>query len=149
MLTFGPGDRVHVAGVGTGVVREARQGGRYVIEIKGSTMIVSAGQMERAGAERGPRRPAQEAPLSFTPRPAAAAASAALDLDGRTVEEAIEALDVFLNEAILDGRDEVHIIHGRSGGKLKAAVHARLRQLPTVRAFRLDPGNPGATVARL
>ena len=73
----------------------------------------------------------------------AASGPASLDLHGKTVDEALEALDTFLNDAILDGRDEVHIVHGRSGGRLKAAVHARLAQLASARAFRIDPANPG------
>jgi DNA mismatch repair protein MutS2 len=66
-----------------------------------------------------------------------------------TREVAIEALDEFLNDALLASLDEVRIIHGRSGGRLKAAVHARLREVPTVRSFRVDPRNAGVTIALL
>ena len=38
------------------------------------------------------------------------------------------------------------LIHGRSGGTLKATVHARLVRLPAVSRFRLDPRNPGVTI---
>jgi DNA mismatch repair protein MutS2 len=66
-----------------------------------------------------------------------------------TVEEAVAALDTFLNDALLAGHAEVRVIHGRGGGRLKAAVHARLKQLSVVRAIRLDPANPGVTIATL
>ena len=66
-----------------------------------------------------------------------------------TVEEAVAALDIFLNDALLAGHADVRVIHGRSGGRLKAAVHARLKQLPVVRAFRLDPANAGVTIVTL
>ena len=66
-----------------------------------------------------------------------------------TVDEAVAALDVFLNEALLAGHPQVQVIHGRSGGLLKRAVHARLKQLPAIRAFRLDPRNPGMTIVSL
>ena len=66
-----------------------------------------------------------------------------------TVEEAVAALDSFLNDALLAGHAEVRVIHGRSGGRLKAAVHARLKQLPVVRAARLDPANAGVTIVTL
>jgi DNA mismatch repair protein MutS2 len=66
-----------------------------------------------------------------------------------TTAEAIDALDAFLNDALLAGAGEARIIHGRSGGKLKAAVHARLRQLPSIRGFRMDPRNPGVTIVQL
>jgi DNA mismatch repair protein MutS2 len=71
-----------------------------------------------------------------------------LDLHGKTTAEALEALDAFLNDALLAGGGDARIIHGRSGGRLKAAVHARLRQVVSVRGFRLDPRNPGVTIVR-
>lgn len=73
-------------------------------------------------------------------------AAATIDLHGMTTDEAVAALESFINEAILAGLAEVRVIHGRGGGRLKSAVHARLRVISTIRAFRLDPGNPGVTV---
>ena len=63
-----------------------------------------------------------------------------------TTEEAVSALETFLSDAILAGLAEVRVIHGRSGGKLRAAVHGRLKRMPSVRAFRLDHANPGVTI---
>ena len=75
--------------------------------------------------------------------------SPSLDLHGTTVDEGLDALGAFLNTALLDGNAEVRIIHGRSGGRLKAAVHARLKRMPSIRSFGLDPRNPGVTIVRL
>jgi DNA mismatch repair protein MutS2 len=61
----------------------------------------------------------------------------------------VAALDTFLNDAILAGVDEARVIHGRSGGRVKAAVHARLKRLAAVRGYRLDPANPGVTIVTL
>ena len=159
MTTFVAGDRVHVAALGTGVVREARNGGRYLIELKGRSMVVAGSQLEPA-----PERPAakqhraarqhptaKQHPKKTTADPAAVAStrSRSLDLHGKTVLEALDALDSFLNDALLDGADDVRVIHGRSGGKLKAAVHGRLAEVPTVRAFRVDPTNSGVTIVML
>jgi DNA mismatch repair protein MutS2 len=66
-----------------------------------------------------------------------------------TRADALDALDAFLNDALLAGAAEVRVIHGRSGGKLKAAVDARLRQLPSIRGFRVDPRNAGVTIVQL
>jgi DNA mismatch repair protein MutS2 len=149
MTTFVAGDRVHVATLGTGVVREVRNGGRYLIELKGRSMVVAGSQLELA-PERRAAKPHQEKKQHPEKRSAMVPVpSRVLDLHGKTVLEALDALDSFLNEALLDGCDDVQVIHGRSGGKVKAAVHGRLRQLPSVRAFRLDPTNPGVTVVRL
>ena len=148
MKDFAPGDRVHIVSLGTGLVREARNGGRYLVEIKGTTLVVAGSQMTAAKPERESRK--KTAPADGRPRPdRAASASASLDLHGKTVDETIDALDVFLNDAFLDGRREVRVIHGRGRGHLKAAVHKRLGQHPSVRAFRLDPTNPGVTVVSL
>jgi len=146
MTTFVAGDRVHIASLGTGIVREVRNGGRYLIELKGRSMVVAGSELEPAPE----RRAAKQHPVETSAAdPAAATLSRALDLHGKTVLEALDALDSFLNDALLDGCNEVRVIHGRSGGKVKAAVHGRLAQLPSVRAFRLDPTNPGVTVVRL
>ena len=151
-MAFAPGDRVHVARLGTGVVREVRNGNRYVIEIKGRTMIVEGAQMERADPPRTASRPKSPAPAP--PEPEAdpetkTTASASLDLHGKTVEEAIVALDEFLDAALIASLADVRVIHGRSGGRIRDAVHKRLRDLPPVRSFRLDPRNPGVTIVTL
>ena len=148
MRTFVAGDRVHVATLGTGIVREVRNGGRYLIELKGRSMVVAGSQLEPAQERRVTKRPPARTSDSGLPE-APAAPSRALDLHGKTVLEAVDALDAFLNDALLDGCADVRVIHGRSGGKVKAAVHGRLAQLSAVRAFRVDPANPGVTVVRL
>jgi DNA mismatch repair protein MutS2 len=140
---FRPGDRVHVAGLGAGVVRETRNGGRYLIEWKGRTLVIAAAELETAPTRRTRKSDVDERAV---PPSGASARSASIDLHGKTVEEALAALDEFLNDAMLAGAETGTVIHGRSGGKLKTAVHGRLKALPTVRAFRLDPRNPGVTI---
>ena len=60
------------------------------------------------------------------------------------MNEAIDAIDEFLNMAILEGDAEVRVIHGRSGGRIKAAVHARLASIPSMRGVRVVPRKTGA-----
>ncbi len=150
-MTFAPGDEVHVAALGKGVVREVRNGGRYLVELKGRSIVAAEGQLTPVSRRKGPD--ARDARSSQTSVPdslgSAPHAATSLDLHGMTVEEAVAALDVFLNEALLAGHAEVRVIHGRGGGRLRAAVHARLKQLPVVRATRLDPANAGVTIATL
>jgi DNA mismatch repair protein MutS2 len=149
-MTFAPGDEVHVAALGKGVVREVRNGGRYLVELKGRSIVVAEDQISAVSPrkERGARTyaPQKTEPDSSPTRPHA---SISLDLHGMTVEEAIAALDAFLNDALLAGHAEVRVIHGRSGGRLKAAVQSRLKQLPVVRASRIDPANAGVTIVAL
>jgi DNA mismatch repair protein MutS2 len=139
-----PGDAVHIRGIGSGRVRALGNGGRVTVEIKGRAMVVDAAQVERAAPAR--RRVNKDARVVENPAPDAAPVS--LDLHGHTVDEAIAALDAFINDALLASAAEARVIHGRSGGRLKAAVHRRLRDL-RVRSFRVDPRNPGVTIVAL
>jgi dsDNA-specific endonuclease/ATPase MutS2 len=154
-VPFAPGDRVHLPGLGTGMVREVRSGDRYVIEIKGRTMVVGGAQMERAAPapSSSRRRPAANSDHPYEQQDAATGRAmhtpVSLDLHGKTVEEAIGALDEFLNEALIASHAEVRVIHGRSGGRIRDAVHRRLRELGPVRSFRIDPRNAGVTIVTL
>ena len=143
---FAAGDRVHIPRLGSGVIRDVRNG-RYVVEIKGRTMVVDAAQVERARSAPSSTR-SDEVTGGGADEPFAAAA-ASLDLHGKSVDEAMAALDVLINDALLASLEHVRVIHGRSGGRIRRAVHARLRQLPPVRSFRLDPRNPGVTIVSL
>jgi DNA mismatch repair protein MutS2 len=149
-MTFAPGDPVHVAALGKGIVREVRNAGRYLVELRGRSVVVAGSQLTAVDSARTPRRAIPSVADNREPAAAeATTASPSLDLHGRTVDEALEALGAFLNTALLDGHADVRIIHGRSGGKLRAAVHARLKQMSSIRGFRLDPRNPGVTIVRL
>ena len=150
MKQFAPGDRVHIANLGAGIVREARSGRRYLVEIKGRTIIIGETQLDFAAPERDPRKDSATSAAPADDRAVRSGAGfASLDLHGKTVLEAIGALDVFLNDAMLEGRHEIHVIHGRGAGRLRTAVHRCLSEVPSVRAFRLDPVNPGVTIVTL
>ncbi|HUF25246.1 MAG TPA: Smr/MutS family protein [Vicinamibacterales bacterium] len=151
-MRFEAGDGVHVAHFGKGIVREARNGGRYLVEIKGKPMVVREAEMSPVEAPKRARRAAAPDAMQAAAGDEGAAsthAAASIDLHGRTAAEAEADLDAFLNDALLAGHAEVRVIHGRSGGRVKAAVHARLKQLTSVRAFRVDPRNAGVTVVSL
>jgi hypothetical protein len=46
-MAYAPGDRVHVAVFGKGIVREVRNGG-ILVEVKGRAMVVAGGQLTLA-----------------------------------------------------------------------------------------------------
>ncbi len=149
-MAFCPGDEVHVAAFGKGLVRAVRNGGRYLVEVKGRAMVVAERDLT-AVARPGSRRPAASRTEAVSTPLVRTRASApdSLDLHGMTVDAAIAAVDAFLSDAILAGHAQVRIIHGRSGGRLKAAVHGRLRLPGPIRSFRVDPSNPGQTIVSL
>jgi DNA mismatch repair protein MutS2 len=146
-MPFSPGDHVLVQSLGKGTVREVRRG-RCVVEIKGRSLLIDERQLSAPDTVRvkSPRRIAEPPADPESPR---THGSGTLDLHGLTTVDAEGALAAFLNDAMLAGVAEVRVIHGRSGGRLKAMVEARLRSLPSVRAFRLDPRNPGVTIVTL
>ena len=144
-MSFAPGDRVHLPRLGTGVVLEIRSGGRIVVEIKGRKTVVDERQIKPAAPARGGTTQATPPPEDSL----RATAAASIDLHGQTVEQAMETLDAFINDALLAGHAEVRVIHGRSGGRIRDAAHARLRALPPVKSIRLDPRNPGVTIVSL
>ena len=150
VMPFVPGDPVHVAGLGKGTVREVRNGERYLVEVKGRSFVTTGDQLT---LQESPRKPARPKTGSVTRAPQEyrneEAPAASLDLHGKTVAEALDAVSEFLNSALLAGSSEVRIIHGRSGGKIRAALHASLKRIPSIRSVRVDPQNAGVTIVVL
>ncbi|HWR97315.1 MAG TPA: endonuclease MutS2 [Candidatus Methanoperedens sp.] len=75
-----------------------------------------------------------------------------LDLRGRRAEEALAALDRFLDAAVLNGLAAVSILHGKGTGKLQEAVREALGADRRVAAFAFAPpeqGGAGVTVVTL
>ena len=62
---------------------------------------------------------------------------------------ALARVDDVLNDAILDGVTELRIIHGRSGGRIRGALHKRLREIGAITSFRLDERNAGVTIVNI
>ena len=146
-MPFTPGDRVHVATLGTGVIREVRNRSRYVVEIKGQSFVVNEVQLTAADPiRRGSSKSVTDSDTPASRSTTRVGSPPQFDLHGMTTIEAIAALDAFINEAILAGHDSVRVIHGRSGGRLKAAVHARLREVTSVKRFGVDAANHGVTI---
>ena len=78
--------------------------------------------------------------------------AASLDLRGARVEEALEALGRYIDDAALAGLDRVTIIHGLGTGALRDAVRADASGHPLVREVRpgeRGEGGDGATIIRL
>ena len=78
--------------------------------------------------------------------------STGIDLRGNTVDEAVESIDKFLDDASMTGLGEITIIHGKGTGALRSGIHQFLRKHPHVKAFRLGKygeGESGVTVVEL
>ena len=78
--------------------------------------------------------------------------ASSLDLRGARVDEALEALDRYLDDAGLAGLSKVMIIHGLGTGALRDAVRADAANHPLVRSLRpgeRGEGGDGATIVEL
>ncbi len=72
-----------------------------------------------------------------------------INLIGMTVDEAVPALEKYLDDAYLAHLPQVRVVHGRGTGALKAAVHRQLKKLKYVKEFRLGEfgeGDSGVTI---
>lgn len=69
-----------------------------------------------------------------------------------TEYEAIDKLEIFLDKMIANKIPRVRIIHGKSGGILRNAVHSYLKEHPYIENFRLGyyhEGGIGVTIANI
>jgi len=72
-----------------------------------------------------------------------------LDLHGLRAEEAMEKLDVFLSDALVQGFDEVIVYHGIGEGKLSYAVKNFLDTHPKVVKYDDAPAHMGGFGAKI
>ena len=78
--------------------------------------------------------------------------STELDLRGESGDEAVLELDRFIDNAVRLHLDTITIIHGKGTGVLRQRVHARLKNHPQIKSFRLGvygEGENGVTIATL
>lgn len=74
-----------------------------------------------------------------------------INLLGKTVDEAIAALDKYLDDAYMAHLSEVRVVHGKGTGALRNGVHAYLKSLSTVKEFHLaayGEGDAGVTIVK-
>ena len=79
-------------------------------------------------------------------------ASMELNLLGMTVEEALMAVDQFIDHAVMTNQNVLYLIHGKGTGALRSAIQAHLKGHRNVKSFRLGrygEGEAGVTVVEL
>ena len=134
---------------GKGIVREFRNDGRVLVDVKARALllrgdeltVLAAGSQPSIGSRIGhdsSLRPESEPQMVRD-----------IDFHGLTVAEALERFEQALNDAFMANTARLRLIHGRSGGRIRAALHDHLRQIAAVRRFHLDPRNPGVTIVEL
>lgn len=75
-----------------------------------------------------------------------------IDIRGRSSEEGIMEVDLYLDRAASSHLTSVFIIHGKGTGVLRTSIHNHLRRHPHVKSYRLGKygeGEDGVTVVTL
>jgi DNA mismatch repair protein MutS2 len=143
------GARVRVRSLGTVATVEALQGDRAALQVRGKRLLVPLDDCEVV-AEAGNAPP--RLPQGVTLTRQATGAAADLDVRGLAVEEALERVDKFLDDASLEGLERVRVVHGVGSGRLRKAVRDMLTRHPLVAGSAgADPreGGEGVTLVTL
>ena len=125
-----------------------------MVEIKGKQGVMESGSMRVrvklnqlvriAPPETASSRSAVQIPL--------VQARLNLDVLGKRVEEALPALDLFIDQAHVAGLKTVRILHGKGTGTLRQAIRNHLKKIPFVTKFYdagEEEGGAGWTICEL
>ena len=75
-----------------------------------------------------------------------------IDLRGMTIDEAVVELDMYLDGAMLNSFNEVHIIHGKGTGKLRIGIQKHLKISRSISDYRdgnMNEGGLGVTIGTI
>ncbi len=115
-------------------------------------MQVSIDDVIEVLPEAGPAKGKLPQGVSYTPGPELSPAFQEINLIGQRAEEARDAVDEFLDRAVMATASRVRIVHGYGMGVLRKTVHELLGRHPHVARFYPAPqheGGAGATIVEL
>ena len=124
--------------------------GRY--QVRFGTMTMRATREELVPGAKAPSRVTAVRRATREERPGPAGAPAELDIRGERVDEGLARLEKALDDALLDDRQTLQIIHGHGTGAMRTAVRKALdrnSQVVRHRAGRRGEGGDGVTVVYL
>ncbi len=144
-----PGDSVRILTIGAQgtVLTPANERGQVQVQAGIMKMTVDIGQLRLIGEtkkEKGTVR--QNVDMASRSVPLE------LDVRGQLLEEAIDNVDKYLDDAYLASRKEVSIIHGKGTGALRKGLWEYFRHHPHVASYRsgnFGEGETGVTVVKL
>jgi DNA mismatch repair protein MutS2 len=133
-----------------------RDGRRATLESGGMRVVVDEADLMTSAAPSGTvategATSAGGASVTALRLGRARSVASSLDLRGARVEEALEALDRYLEDASLAGMPSVTVIHGLGTGALRDAVRSAAAAHPLVKDLRpgeRGEGGDGATIVR-
>ncbi len=119
------------------------------IIVDGLKMRVPLSQLKRRGEEPKSKVKLKPHKLKADVSIEKSGASVSVKLLGMYADEALDTVDKFLSDALVNNLNEVQIIHGTGGGVLSKLVGEYLKKHPKINMFYRMPGNLGITVVEL
>ncbi len=145
-----PGDRVRLVNIGQNATVLKEPDARGEVQVQAGVIKMMARLSDIRMIEETVKPASVSAKLTLDPTREPAGLS--LDVRGRLVDEALMEVDRYLDDAVLNGRTEVQIIHGKGTGALRKGIQDYLRHHAKVKTFRLGnygEGDAGVTVVTL
>lgn len=157
------GDKVRVRSIKMEGVITAMSDTDFEVQVGNLRVRARQGDLHRAGEpETLPAPEPVKISVARSSAPASTKPAAAgpfypspgmeLDLRGQRAEDAVDALDRYLESAYLAGLPFVRIIHGKGTGRLRQVIREMLGQSPHVKNWEAGgdkEGGEGVTVAKL
>lgn len=126
--------------------------GRVLLEVGSLKARVPIAELQRFAGEAEKRVRFSGRAAALDASPPRRATGPEIDVRGMRVDEALAAVDKFIDQAILAGWIELRIIHGKGTGALRQSINAFLAKHAHVSALqsaKLGEGDVGVTVVIL
>jgi DNA mismatch repair protein MutS2 len=124
------------------VVGQPNGRGEVEVQIGALKVRVPAEQVERL-SKRQARTAERPQPITLPKLDEGFTPELQIDLRGWRVEDALEEVDRYLNNAALAGMPFVRLLHGKGTGALRHAIRTELAHHPLVRSLASAPQNEG------
>lgn len=122
--------------------------GNLEILVGGLKIKTNIGALEEAM----PESPKKSIPKKVFTGSVSKALKSEIDLRGMTLDDALAAIDKYIDDAAMSHLNTVTIIHGRGTGVLKSGISSYLRTNKTVKSWRMGgygEGGDGVTILEL
>ena len=142
------GDDIIVLSYGQrGTLTNQLKDGRWEAQVGLIKMTLEDKEFDLVQAQQ--EAPVKKKQVNVVKRAAGKGPQARLDLRGKRYEEAMEALDAFIDQALLNNMAQVDIIHGIGTGVIREGVTKYLQRNKQVKSFGYAPQNAGGSGATI
>ena len=143
------GDDIIVTGYGQrGTLVKQLKDGRWEAQVGLIKMTLEEKEFDLVKATKE-EKPKTKKQVNVVKRTNSSGPRARLDLRGKRYEAAMEELDAFIDQALLNNMAQVDIIHGIGTGVIRDGVTKYLRRNKHVKSFGYAPQNAGGSGATI